>query len=95
MDEEGYADVEGWAEFSSVLNEGYKKCAENGGDDCIEAVDLSEESLEFLNEPCKLNYSAIPILQQLFVLRDNGDGDAIQQLILGKTGQIMTGQIVA
>lgn len=38
MDQEGYADFEGFTEFSAVFIEGYKKCVVSGGADCIEAV---------------------------------------------------------
>ncbi len=85
MDQEGYADLVGWQDFSVVLNEGYKKCVENGGQDCIEAVDLHEEAMKFYAEPCKSDYTAV--LQTLLDLRDDGKTDIIQQLIAGQTGQ--------
>ncbi len=88
MDQDGYADLEGWQEFSVVLNEGYKKCVENGGEDCIVAVTLHEEAMKFYAEPCKSSYMAV--LQPLLDLRDAGETDIIQQLIAGQTGQTVT-----
>jgi len=85
MDQEGYADLQGWTAFSVVLNDGYKECVENGGEYCIAAVNLHEEAMKFYAEPCKSSYLAA--LQTLLVLRDAGDTDTIQQLIAGQSGQ--------
>ena len=85
MDQEGYADLQGWTAFSVVLNDGYKECVENGGDDCIAAVNLREEALKFYAEPCKSSY--LSALQPLRVLRDAGDTDTIQQLSAGQSGR--------
>lgn len=85
IDQEGYVDLEGWKEFSVVLNEGYKKCVENGGEDCIVAVNLHEEAMKFYAEPCKTSY--LTALQPLLDLRDAGETDTIQQIIAGETGQ--------
>lgn len=87
MDQEGYADLQGWKDFSVVLNGVHKECVENGGDDCIEAVNLREEAVKFHAEPCKSSYLAA--LQPLRVLRDAGDTDTIQQLSAGQSGRVL------
>ena len=37
-----------------MLNEGFKKCEVNGGED--EAITLWEEAMQFYAEPCKSTY---------------------------------------
>ena len=85
LDQEGYEDFEGFAEFTKELNEVAKKCLQNGGQDCIEVVNLQEDSMKFYAEPCKLRQLAV--LQQWIDLRAAGATDAIQAIVAALAGK--------
>ena len=76
MDQDGYDDIQGFKAFSVVFNEAVKKCVDNGGDDCIAAIDSWEDMMKFYAEPCKSKYltAIIPLLD----LRDAGEVDVIR-----------------
>mmetsp|Transcript_4066 Transcript_4066/g.7071 ORF Transcript_4066/g.7071 Transcript_4066/m.7071 type:complete len:87 (+) Transcript_4066:1217-1477(+) len=79
MDQDGYDDIQGFKAFSVVFNEAVKKCVDNGGDDCIAAIDSWEDMMEFYAEPCKSGY--LTAITPLLDLRDAGSADVIRDIL--------------
>mmetsp|Transcript_22332 Transcript_22332/g.34304 ORF Transcript_22332/g.34304 Transcript_22332/m.34304 type:complete len:366 (-) Transcript_22332:178-1275(-) len=79
MDQDGYDDIQGFKAFSVVFNEAVKKCVDNGGDDCIAAIDSWEDMMKFYAEPCKSEY--LTAITPLLDLRDAGSADVIRDIL--------------